>query len=70
MFLVLKVLQTFTSSFPMESRKTYRVNVTLPDGKIKQMSAYACSQYHAKDLIYTELAKRQPDRRMYTVVKS
>jgi len=54
----------------MESRKTYRVNVTLPDGKIKQMSAYACSQYHAKDLIYTELAKRQPDRRMYTVVKS
>jgi hypothetical protein len=49
------------SSFP--------VQVTLPDGQVYRQSVYACTKWHAIELLYSKLSQYQGNRAMYKIAR-
>lgn len=49
------------SSFPIQ--------VTMPDGQVYRQSVYACTKWHAIELLYSKLCHYQNNRAMYKVAR-
>lgn len=54
----------------MESMKSFPVQVTLPDGQVYRQSVYACTKWHAIELLYSKMCHHQNNRSMYKLFKS
>jgi len=53
----------------MESMKNFPVQVTLPDGQVYRQSVYACTKWHAIELLYTKMSHYQNNRSMYKLFR-
>jgi hypothetical protein len=49
------------SSFPIQ--------VTMPDGQVHKQSVYACTKWHAIELLYSRMCQYQNDRSKYIFVR-
>ncbi len=54
----------------MEAMKSFLIQVTMPDGQLYKQSVYACTKWHAIELLYTKLSQYQSNRSMYKQFKS
>ena len=50
--------------------KSFLIQVTMPDGQLHKQSVYACTKWHAIELLYTKLSQYQSNRSMYKQFKS
>lgn len=48
-----------------ESKSTYPIIITLPNGKNVVKSMYATTKWHAIELAYTQFKSMQPERAYY-----
>ena len=53
----------------MESMKNFLIQVTLPDGQVYKEPVYACTKWHAIDVLYTKMYKYQNNRKMYKLFR-
>jgi hypothetical protein len=53
----------------MESMKNFPIQVTLPNGQVHRQSVYACTKWHAIDILYTKMSQYQNNRSMYKLFK-
>lgn len=53
----------------MEAMKPFCIQVTMPDGQLYKQSVYACTKWHAIELLYTKLCQYQDNRNMYKQFK-
>jgi hypothetical protein len=53
----------------MESMKNFPIQVTLPDGQVYRQSVYACTKWHAIELLYSKMSQYQNNRSMYKLFK-
>jgi hypothetical protein len=53
----------------MEAMSSFPIQVTLPDGQVYRQSVYACTKWHAIELLYTKMSQYQNNRSMYKVIR-
>jgi hypothetical protein len=53
----------------MEAMSSFPVQVTLPDGQVYRQSVYACTKWHAIELLYSKLSQYQDNRAMYKIAR-
>jgi len=53
----------------MEAMSSFPIQVTLPDGQVYKQSVYACTKWHAIELLYTKMSHYQNNRSMYKVIR-
>lgn len=53
----------------MESKKFFPIKVILSDGQVWVEDVYACTKWHAIDILYTKMYKYQDNRKMYKLFR-
>lgn len=53
----------------MEAMSSFPVQVTMPNGQVYRQSVYACTKWHAIELLYTKLSQYQDNRAMYKIAR-
>lgn len=53
----------------MEAMSSFPIQVTMPDGQVYRQSVYACTKWHAIELLYSKLCQYQNNRAMYKVAR-
>lgn len=53
----------------MEAMSSFPIQVTMPDGQVYRQSVYACTKWHAIELLYSKLSHYQNNRAMYKVAR-
>jgi hypothetical protein len=53
----------------MEAMSSFPIQVTLPDGQVYRQSVYACTKWHAIELLYSKLSQYQDNRAMYKIAR-
>lgn len=53
----------------MESKKFFPIKVILTDGQVWIEDVYACTKWHAIDILYTKMYKYQSNRKMYKLFR-
>jgi hypothetical protein len=53
----------------MEAMSSFPIQVTLPNGQVYKQSVYACTKWHAIELLYTKMSQYQNNRSMYKLFK-
>lgn len=53
----------------MEAMSSFPIQVTMPDGQVYKQSVYACTKWHAIELLYSKLCQYQNNRAMYKVAR-
>jgi hypothetical protein len=51
----------------MEAMRSFPVQVILPDGQVYRQSVYACTKWHAIELLYSKLCQYQDNRSLYSI---
>lgn len=53
----------------MEAMSTFPICVTLPDGRTVTERVYACTKWHAIELLFTRMMGIQPNRSCYRLAR-
>lgn len=48
---------------------SFSIQVTMPDGQVYKQFVYACTKWHAIELLYSKLCHYQTNRAMYKVAR-
>lgn len=53
----------------MENYRFFPIQVVMSDGQVYTQSVYACTKWHAIELLYTKLSEYQSNRAMYRIAR-
>lgn len=53
----------------MEAKRTFNIAVTLPGGNVVTKPVYACTHWHAMELLYPSMMDQQPNRACYRLIR-
>lgn len=53
--------------YSSEPMRPFNVRITFPDGNATVKSIYACTKWHAVELVYSKNCHLQPDRSQYQI---
>jgi hypothetical protein len=53
----------------MEAMSSFPVQVIMPNGQVYKQSVYACTKWHAIELLYSKLSQYQDNRAMYKIAR-
>jgi hypothetical protein len=53
----------------MEAMSSFPIQVVMPDGQVYKQSVYACTKWHAIELLYSKMCQYQNNRSMYKLVR-
>ncbi len=53
----------------MEAMSSFPIQVVMPDGQVYRQSVYACTKWHAIELLYSKMCQYQNNRSMYKLVR-
>jgi len=53
----------------MEAMSFFPIQVIMPNGHLHRQSVYACTKWHAIELLYSKLSQYQSNRAMYKIAR-
>jgi hypothetical protein len=53
----------------MEAMSSFPIQVVMPDGQVYRQSVYACTKWHAIELLYSKMCQYQNNRSMYKLIR-
>ena len=53
----------------MENMRFFPLKVVMPNGQVYTKSVYACTKWHAMEILYSTMSEYQPNRAMYKVAR-
>jgi hypothetical protein len=53
----------------MENHRFFPIQVVMPNGQVHTQSVYACTKWHAIELLYSKLSEYQSNRAMYKLAR-
>ena len=53
----------------MENMRFFPLKVVMPNGQVYTKEVYACTKWHAIEMLYSKLLEYQPNRAMYKLAR-
>ena len=54
---------------PMENMRFFPLKVVMPNGQVYTKEVYACTKWHAMEILYSRMSEYQPNRAMYKLAR-